>query len=225
MRTLERRTFLNTAKFLCVVGLILFGSAGTFRFWQAWLYLALHLAWLTLVGCYFLKKDPSLVERRLTQDEQGEKEKSQRTVMAVVRALGVVTLAVAGFDRRLQWSAVPITAVVAGGVLFVAGIALVFAVFAENTYTSSIIEVDDGQVVVTTGPYRVVRHPMYTGTVLMGLATPLLLGSYWAALLIPPGWAMLVFRILAEERFLFRRLPGYAAYLDRTRSRLIPGLW
>src|ERR1700681_687158 len=135
MRTLETRTFLNTAKFLGMVSIVLFASAGTFRFWQAWLYLALHLVWLTVVGWYFLKKDPSLVERRLTQDERGENEKSQRTVIAILRVLGVVSLAVAGFDRRFEWSAVPIAAVVAGGALFVAGAALVFAVFAENTYT------------------------------------------------------------------------------------------
>lgn len=225
MRTLETRTFLNTAKFLGMVSIVLFASAGTFRFWQAWLYLALHLVWLTVAGWYFLKKDPSLVERRLMQDERGENEKSQRTVIAMMRVLGVVSLAVAGFDRRFAWSAVPIAAVVAGGALFLAGTALVFAVFAENTYTSSIIEVDSAQTTVTTGPYGVLRHPMYAGTLLMGLATPLLLGSYWAALLIPPGWALLVVRIMAEERFLSRQLSGYPEYMGRTRCRLIPGVW
>jgi len=90
---------------------------------------------------------------------------------------------------------------------------------------SSILAVDPRQTVVTTGPYRTIRHPMYTGTVLMGLATPLVLGSIWATLLIPPGWTLLVARILAEERLLSVRLPGYAEYISKTRTRLIPGIW
>ena len=95
----------------------------------------------------------------------------------------------------------------------------------ENSYTSSIVEVEAGQTVVATGPYRVVRHPMYAGTLLMGLATPLLLGSYWAELLLVPGCALLIVRLLAEERLLAERLPGYLAYMNTARSRLIPGVW
>jgi protein-S-isoprenylcysteine O-methyltransferase Ste14 len=216
---------LNNAKFHGMVGAVLFVSAGTVRFWHAWLFLALHFAWLVVAGCYFFKKDPSLVERRLIQDEQGETDRLQQKLIAALRVFGVVMLVVAGLDRRFGWSSVPPTVVAAGVALFAAGTALVFAVFVENTYTSSIIEVVPGQSVVVTGPYGVLRHPMYAGTILMGLATPLLLGSYWAALLIPPGWVLLVARILAEERLLSRELPGYAEYMKRTRSRLIPGVW
>lgn len=225
MQGLRRRMTANTAKFLSIMGLVLFASAGTVRFWQAWLYLALHLAWLQVAGAYFLRKDPALVERRLTQDERGEKDPTQRRIIATLRVLGLVTLVVAGLDRRYGWSGEPAALVAAGVVLFVAGVAVVFAVFAANTYTSSIIEVDAGQHVVATGPYRRLRHPMYAGTLLMGLATPLVLGSYASALLLPPGWALLVARILAEERFLSRELPGYEAYMARTRSRLLPGIW
>jgi protein-S-isoprenylcysteine O-methyltransferase Ste14 len=216
---------LNAARFLGVAGLVLFVSAGTLRFWQAWLFLGLHLAWLRVAGWYFLRKDPALVERRMTQDEGGEKEKVQQAVIRVMRLFGAVMLVVAGLDHRFGWSVVPLAGVVAGGVLFVAGAAVVFAVFLENTYTSSIIEVATDQTVVDTGPYGILRHPMYTGTLLMGLASPLLLGSYWAAMLIPPGWVLLAIRILAEERLLARQLPGYAEYMGRTRSRLIPGVW
>jgi protein-S-isoprenylcysteine O-methyltransferase Ste14 len=215
----------NTAKFLGVVGAVLFVSAGTVRFWDAWLYLLFNLGWLTVTGSYFLKKDPALVERRLTQDERGEKEVVQKRIMAVFRVLGVMTLVLAGLDHRFGWSALPGWVVAAGCALFVAGAGVVFAVFAENTYTSSIIEVDAVQTVVATGPYRVLRHPMYAGTLLMGLATPLMLGSYWAFLLLPPGWALLVARIVAEERFLSRELRGYAEYMRRTPKRLIPGVW
>jgi protein-S-isoprenylcysteine O-methyltransferase Ste14 len=215
----------NAAKFLCIAGIVLFVSAGTVRFWQAWLFLGLHFAWLRIAGWYFLRKDPALVERRMTQDEGGEKEKVQQVVIRIMRILGAVMLVVAGLDHRLGWSAVPVAAIAAGGVLFVAGAGIVFMVFRENTYTSSIIEVATGQTVVDTGPYGILRHPMYTGTLLMGLATPLLLGSYWSAILVPPGWVLLAIRILAEERLLERDLPGYAQYMTRTRSRLIPGVW
>jgi protein-S-isoprenylcysteine O-methyltransferase Ste14 len=225
MRSLGTRATLNTTKFLAVVAVVLFVSAGTLRFWQAWMYLALNLAWLAVAGVYFLRRDPALVERRLVQDEQGEKEKAQKVVMAILRVLGAATLVVAGLDRRFGWSTVPPALVVAGAVVFVAGTALIFVVFLENTFTSSIIEVDRRQTVVTTGPYRALRHPMYTGTLLMGVATPLVLGSYWAALLLPLGWALLAVRILAEERLLSEKLRGYGEYMQRTRSRLIPGVW
>jgi len=111
------------------------------------------------------------------------------------------------------------------GVVFAAGFAMVFVVFRGNTYTSSIIEVAPGQPVVATGPYRLVRHPMYLGVFVMGLATPLALGSYGSAILLPPAWALLAVRILAEERFLAARLPGYSEYMATTRSRMIPVLW
>jgi protein-S-isoprenylcysteine O-methyltransferase Ste14 len=215
----------NTTKFLGIVAAVLFVSAGTLRFPGAWLYLVFNLVWLTVTGAYFLEKDPALVERRLTQDERGEKEVVQKRVMAVFRVLGVLTLVLAGLDHRFGWSAVPVWVIAAACALFVAGAAVVFATFAENTYTSSIIEVDAAQTVVATGPYRVLRHPMYAGTLLMGLAMPLMLGSYWALLFLPPGWALLVIRILAEEHFLSHELRGYADYMRRTPRRLIPGVW
>jgi protein-S-isoprenylcysteine O-methyltransferase Ste14 len=215
----------NNAKFLGVVGVVLFVSAGTVRFREAWLFLVFNLAWLSVAGSYFLKKDPALVERRLIQDEQGEKEVVQKRIITVLRVFGVITLVLAGLDHRLGWSAVPGWVVVAGCVLFVAGAAVVFAVFLENTYTSSIIEVAAAQTVVATGPYRVLRHPMYAGTLLMGLAMPLMLGSYWSLLMLPPGWALFVARILTEEQFLSRELRGYGEYMRRTPNRVIPGVW
>jgi protein-S-isoprenylcysteine O-methyltransferase Ste14 len=215
----------NTVKFHAALAILLFTSAGTLRFWQAWLFIGLHLAWLRVCGWYFLRKDPALVERRMTQDEAGEKERLQRIIISTLRGLGALTLVVAGLDHRFGWSSVPPAAVAAGVVLFVAGTVLIFTVFLANTYTSSIIEVAPSQTVVATGPYGILRHPFYTGTMLMGLATPLLLGSYWAALLVPPAWVLLIVRILAEERLLARDLPGYADYMRRTRSRLIPGVW
>jgi protein-S-isoprenylcysteine O-methyltransferase Ste14 len=142
-----------------------------------------------------------------------------------MNVFGAAMLVVAGLDRRFSWSAVPTSIVLVACIVFVAGSVLVFVVFRANTYGSSIIEVQKGQTVVATGPYRTLRHPMYAGMILMGVATPLVLGSLWAALLVPPGWVLLVVRILAEERLLQDRLPGYREYLSATRHRLIPGVW
>jgi protein-S-isoprenylcysteine O-methyltransferase Ste14 len=225
MRSLRARVALITTKFLAALAVVLFVSAGTLRFWQAWVYLGLQLAGMAATNLYLLKKDPALLERRLTLDQHGEKEKVQKLVMALFRLFGLATLVVAGLDRRFGWSAVPPAVVAAACAVFAAGTLVVFAVFHENSYTSSIIEVDAGQTVVATGPYRVVRHPMYAGTLLMGLATPLVLGSYWAELLLLPGCVLLSVRLLAEERFLSERLQGYREYLSTTRSRLIPGVW
>ena len=225
MRSLRARMTVNTVKFLGIVGALLFVSAGSLRFPGAWLFLALNLGWLTVTGSYFLAKDPAFVERRLKQDEGGERERVQRIVMAILRALGAITLVVAGLDHRFGWSSAPIWVVATGCGFFLGGAVVVFAVFAANAYASSIIEVDAAQTVVVTGFYRVVRHPMYAGTLLMGLGTPLMLGSYWALMLLPPGWALLVVRIVAEERFLCSELLGYADYMRRTPSRIIPGVW
>jgi protein-S-isoprenylcysteine O-methyltransferase Ste14 len=225
VRSLKTRIMLNETKFLLVLAVVLFGSAGTWRFWQAWVYLGLQLVGMTATNLYLLEKDPALLERRLTLDESGEKERAQKLVIALSRPLGAATLIVAGVDRRLGWSAVPPAMVAAACAAFATGTILVFLVFRENSYTSSIIEVDALQTVVATGPYRVVRHPMYAGALLMGLATPLSLGSYWAEILLPPAFALLVVRLLAEERFLSERLRGYNEYTTKTRSRLIPGVW
>ncbi len=222
MRSLSLRVTVQSAKFLLVLAVVLFASAGTLRFWQAWVYLGLHLASLVVTGVYLVATDPTLVERRR---DRPETERVQKLVIGLMKLFGAATLVVAGLDRRFAWSAVPLSVVLVACLVFVAGSAVVFVVFRANTYGSSIIEVQRGQTVVATGPYRALRHPMYTGMVLMGVATPFLLGSFWAALLVPPGWVLLVVRILAEERLLGERLPGYREYLGLTRRRLIPGVW
>jgi protein-S-isoprenylcysteine O-methyltransferase Ste14 len=225
MRSLPARAAINATKFLVTIGIVLFAAAGTLRFWQAWLYLALHLTGIAATNLYLLRNDPALLERRLTLDEQGEKEKVQRTVMVLMRILGLAMLLLAGLDHRFGWSAVPPALTAAAGAVFALGLLIVFKVFCQNTYTSSIIEVGARQTVVTTGAYGIVRHPMYAGVLLTGVVTPLLLGSYWTALVLPPSTALLVVRILAEERLLAERLPGYSEYMSKMRSRLVPGVW
>ena len=131
----------------------------------------------------------------------------------------------AGFDRRFGWSSVPPVLVIAADVLVAAGFLITFFVFRENSFTSAIVEVAERQQVISTGPYRLVRHPMYAAALLLFLAIPLALGSYWALLSVPPLYFCIAWRLLEEEEFLLRSLPGYDRYVRTTRFRLIPRIW
>jgi protein-S-isoprenylcysteine O-methyltransferase Ste14 len=223
--SLKVRATRVTARLVVAQAVVVFAAAGTLGFWQGWAYCGLQLTSMTAINAYLLRHDPALMERRLVIVESSETGRLQRVVIAVMRLVGLAMLVVAGLDHRFGWSSVPPAIVAAGCIVSTAGAALIFRVFRENTYTSSVIEVGAEQTVVATGPYRRVRHPMYAGTLLIGLATPLVLGSYVAELCLPPSFALLVMRILAEERFLSARLIGYDAYLRVTRWRLIPGVW
>jgi protein-S-isoprenylcysteine O-methyltransferase Ste14 len=174
---------------------------------------------------WLLRTNPALLDRRMTQEETGEKETVQRRVIALLRVLGLVMLILAGLDHRFGWSAVPLWLVVVACLVLSLGAAIIVLVFRENTFGSSIIEVAPGQQVVTTGPYRHVRHPMYTGFLIMGVAAPLVLESYVAEIVAVGSVALVITRILHEERFLSERLEGYAAYLKSTRARLVPWVW
>jgi protein-S-isoprenylcysteine O-methyltransferase Ste14 len=131
----------------------------------------------------------------------------------------------AGFDHRWHWSDVPLTVVIIADVAFVLAFALIFVVFRENTYTSGVIEIAEGQQVISSGPYAIVRHPMYTGGIVFMLAAPLMLGSWWALIPAVVVCAGIVVRLLDEERFLATNLPGYADYRQRVHWRLVPGIW
>lgn len=205
-----------------VLGLMLFAAAGTLRFWQAWAYLALLLALVAGVLRYLMRRDPALLERRM---RLREKAPEQRRIVARSVAVLLALFLVPGLDRRFGWSSVPVAAVLAADALVVLGYLLFLRVLRENPYASRIVEVEEGQRVVTTGPYAVVRHPMYVAVLLIYVATPLALGSFWGlapAALIP---GVLVARILSEERLLREKLDGYRAYAERTRYRLVPGVW
>jgi protein-S-isoprenylcysteine O-methyltransferase Ste14 len=219
------RLHASSAAFIAVLAVLLFTSAGTLRFWQAWIYLGLNAVAMAGTNAYLVMKDPALLERRLAMNEKGETSPVQRVVMGLGRAVLAGMLVVAGLDRRFGWSTVPTAAVAVACGVFAAGSLLIFVVMRENTYASSVIETDATQTVVSTGPYRLARHPMYAGAVLMALAAPLALGSSWAELLSALACLLIVVRLLDEERFLAERLRGYREYMAQTRSRLIPGVW
>jgi protein-S-isoprenylcysteine O-methyltransferase Ste14 len=202
--------------------LIFFVPAGTLDYWEAWVYIAVLLVPFLFVLTYLLRKDPELLVRRIRFNE---KESAQKRIIRVSGLIFLAGFLIPGLDHRYGWSDVPVEAVLAADILVIVGYALVFLVFRENPFASRVVEVEQDQNVISTGPYALVRHPMYLGTSIMWLATPVALGSYWALpifLILP---IVLVYRIMNEEEVLLRELPGYRKYTQKVRYRLIPGIW
>ena len=197
-------------------------SAGTVKYWEAWTYLAILLIPMMLTAVFLLARDPDLFERRM---RTGEKDPAQVRIVALAGVCFLAILLTPGIDHRFGWSTVPLAAVIAADLIVVLAYALFIRVLRENRSVSRIIEVEAGQRVVSTGPYAVVRHPMYAAVTLIALATPVALGSWWA--LIPAACliAVMTARIRNEERVLADELKGYRDYMRTTVYRLIPGVW
>lgn len=204
-----------------VMGLVLFLPAGSLKFWQAWIVLAIFSALTLFITAYFLKKDPGLLSRRMKVKEK----EPQPGIMRILSFLSMLAYVIPGFDFRFHWSTVPLWLVITADVMVFLGYVLIIIVFRENSYASTVIQVEKEQQVITTGPYAVVRHPMYTGLIIMMLFTPLALGSYWALIFSCLSIPANVFRIRKEEETLVRDLPGYTDYLAKTPHRLIPSIW
>jgi len=204
------------------IGVFLFLPAGSFRYYEAWIYsLALFIPMITTL-LYLVKYDPKLLERRMRYKEKEEK---QKLIIRLARLPFILGFLIPGFDYRFGWSDIPMAFVIAANVIVMAGYFFVFLVFRENSYTSRIVEVEKEQEVITTGPYSIVRHPMYTGTIVMFLFTPLALGSWWAIIAFALWPVVLVYRIFDEERVLMKDLKGYKEYCEKTCYRLIPFVW
>ena len=225
--SLAARSARRMALTLLVLGFLIFAPAHSFHFWQAWLYLGLQTASWGYFFAYFLKHDPQLAERRLQSKESEPVQKWALKLFSILLYVGFVSV---GLDFRLGWSrrshgGVPFALVLVAQAAVVAGYVLVFWVMKTNTFAASVIRVEEGQRVIDSGPYAMVRHPMYTGMALTSVATPLALASYVAlpvfVLMIP----VLVYRLTHEERTLRRDLAGYTEYCARVRFRLVPGLW
>ena len=199
-----------------------FIPAGTLAYWNAWLYLGIILIPMGFVMLYLIKYDPELLERRMRfRERQG----TQKRVIGFSWIIFLLAFLIPGFDYRFGWSEVPVWVVLLAAVLVLLGYAMIFWVFRENSYASRVVEVMEGQRVIDSGPYAIVRHPMYIGSTVFYAFSPLVLGSWWAmipALLIIP---MLVARIRNEEAVLVKDLPGYAEYRQKVRFRMVPGVW
>lgn len=219
---LIKRIILRFGMFFIAMGFMFFLPAGTFRYWEAWIYLAILGIPMIFMMIYLIRNDPELLERRM---KMREKEKEQKLIIKLGSLIYILIYLIPGFDKRFGWSSVPIAIIILADLLVLVGYLLFVRVLMENSYASRIVEVDKNQPVITTGPYKYVRHPMYVAILLMYIFGLLALGSVWGMI----GSAMLIFviviRILNEEKILSRDLPGYSEYLEKTRYRLIPGIW
>ena len=210
---------------LAILLACLFIPAGTLGYWQAWVFVVAFEVSAQALGIYFIVHDRKLVERRMKIGPAAEQRPAQKLISALFIFGFVVFVVLPAFDHRFGWSPVaPAVSIIADAMIVVAFL-LFFAVMKSNSYAASTIQVEEGQHVVSTGPYAYVRHPMYSGVLLLLVAIPLALGSWWSVLLVVPFFPVLVWRILDEETFLRKNLPGYEGYMHRVRYRLVSGMW
>jgi protein-S-isoprenylcysteine O-methyltransferase Ste14 len=225
MNHLYARTLLGLVALAVAMGVLIFVPAGTVRYWQGWVYLGIFMGASLLTSLYLLKKDTALLQRRLRGGPTAEKETTQKIIMVFTSIGFIALLVVPSLDYRFGWSPVPLSLVIAGDVLVAAGFYFIFLVYRENTFASATIQVAENQKVVSTGPYALVRHPMYASAFLYLIGTPLALGSYWGILALVFMLPFLIWRLLDEERFLARNLAGYTEYQKKVPYRLVPHVW
>lgn len=203
------------------IAVVLFLPAASLRYWEGWIYLLETFAMTLFFATYFLKRDPALLARR----SQFKEKEPQKGILRLISLPGMLSFLIPGLDYRFHWSNTPIWLIALSNAAVVLGFVFIFYVFKENSYASTIVQVEEKQRVITTGPYTVVRHPMYTALLLTLLSTPLALGSYWALLGFLLFIPSIVIRLIGEEKVLLRDLPGYRDYCLKTRYRLIPLIW
>jgi protein-S-isoprenylcysteine O-methyltransferase Ste14 len=225
MKKLNIKAFAGLIALFIVIAAALFLAAGTFDYWQAWSFLAVFFGSAFLITLYLMIKDPELLRRRTTVGPTDEKERSQKIIQFFAQFAFLLVIVFPVFDHRFGWSAVAPLVNGIGDVLIAVGFLIVFFVFKENTFTSALIEVESKQTVISSGPYALVRHPMYIGALILLLGTPLSLGSFWGVLAVVPITIVIIVRLLDEEKFLSIKLPGYAEYMSTVRYRLIPYIW
>lgn len=206
-------------------GVLLFLPAGTFDYWQAWLFIAVFLVATMGPTVHLAVRYPAAFQRRLRSGPLAETRLAQKLINVGIIVAVMAVSVVSALDHRFGWSAVPVWLVAAGNLLVAAGIVLAYVVIAQNNYAAATITVEAGQEVVSTGLYGIVRHPMYVGALVMTFGTPLALGSYWGLVVVVPAVAIFVLRILDEERAMRDELDGYTEYLAKVRYRLVPGVW
>lgn len=204
---------------------LIFIPAGTIRYWQGWVYVAVVIICSGAYTAYLAAHDPALLKRRTEGGISHEKELTQKAVIAVLFAACIVLIVLPPLDVRLGWSSMPWRVSIIGDALVVVSFYVFYLVSKVNTYAAANVRVEAGQKVISTGVYAVVRHPMYFGALFLFMGTPLALGSWWSLLLVPVFVVALVVRISNEENVLIRDLPGYVEYAHKVRYRLIPRVW
>jgi protein-S-isoprenylcysteine O-methyltransferase Ste14 len=212
-------------KFTCgllLVGLLIFLPAGTLQYTYGWLLIGLLFVPMLIAGFVMFFKTPDFLAKRL---DVKEKQATQKGVVAFSGLMFVVGFVVAGLDFRFGWSQMPLPVTITASVLFLASYALYAEVMRENAYLSRTIKVEEGQKVVDTGLYGIVRHPMYLATIVLFLMMPLVLGSWYALIVFAFYPAIIIVRLKDEEDLLTRELPGYVEYKRKVKYRIIPFVW
>lgn len=205
-----------------VIGILLFLPAGSFQYWNAWLFMGILFVPMFLAGIVLMFKNPALLRKRLQAKEQ---QKEQSLVIKLSGLMFLAGFVIAGLNFRFQWIVLPDQVVWTGAVLFLLSYLLYAEVLRENTYLSRTVEVQEGQKVIDTGLYGIVRHPMYSATIIMFLSVPIVLGSIISFAIFLAYPAILVKRIRNEEAVLAKELDGYAEYQKKVKYRLIPFVW
>ncbi len=225
MGSLIARAALGFGFLMLAMALALLLSAGSPRYWQAWVFLGVFAGCTLPITLYLFTHDPGLLARRTQAGPAAETQASQKLIQSAASVCFVALFVVSGLDRRYRWSNVSPAISLLADVFVTLGFLVVFLVFKENSFTSATIEVTNGQTVVSTGPYRVVRHPMYAGAALLVLSAPIALGSLAAVPVAVILIAVIAVRAVAEERYLRRHLAGYDKYCEEVRSRIVPFIW
>jgi protein-S-isoprenylcysteine O-methyltransferase Ste14 len=218
------RAALGLAQLAAGMLLALFLPAG-FGWIEGWVFFAVFVLSSALTTLYIQRHDPALLERRARAGFGAEQRPRQKVVQALASLAFAAAMVVPALDHRYGWSHVPLGGVVLGDLMVALGYLAVLRVFKENTFASALIEVGSDQRVIDTGPYALVRHPMYGGALVMLAGIPLALGSLWGLCVLPLFAALLVWRLLDEETLLVQDLPGYDNYRERVRYRWVPRLW
>jgi protein-S-isoprenylcysteine O-methyltransferase Ste14 len=225
MNSLHMKAYAGLVILCVVMAVILFAGAGTLHYWQAWTFLVAYFAASLAITIYLIKKDPALLERRMSGGPFAEKEPAQKIIMSLTSLGFIALILLPALDHRFGLSHLSALNVLFGNVLVLLGYLGIFFVFRENSFAAATIQSPEDQRVISTGPYAFVRHPMYATALVMLLGMPIALGSWWGVLIVVALVPALVWRLLDEERFLARNLSGYVAYQESVRYRLIPLVW
>ena len=222
MKALKKTAIIRCLSMLIVLGLTFFLTAWNLMYWEGWAYIFVLGAPMVIFGMYLFKNDPKLLERRMRTKE---KHREQKIVIKLSLLSLPTTFILPGLDKRFGWSKVSIIIEIIAFVLVLVGYVMTIFVLKANSYASRVVEVEKDQKVISSGPYAIVRHPMYSSIIILYFFSPIALGSYWA--LIPASIYLitLIFRIFGEEKVLLEELEGYREYTKKVKYRLIPGIW
>ena len=224
MKTIRKMLVFGLVE-LVAFGLMLFLPAGTLNYWQAWVFLVVVALAAWIPSVYLLRTNPVVLERRMRGGPAAETRMVQKVVIGGLYLSLAAMVVVSVLDHRFGWSPVPPAICLVGDVLVAVGLGVVAVVVIQNSYAAATVRVEAGQKVVSTGLYGLVRHPMYTGNVIMMVGIPLALGSYWGLLFVVPCVMVLASRIRDEEKLLQKELDGYGEYTQKVCYRMVPGMW